>query len=59
MTFRTIRKMRSTTPTTILFLNVEFTVQLSYLSNFWISLNLFLINNKVDLDLLRKKDCVR
>ena len=59
MTFHTIRKMRSTTPTTILFLNVEFTVQLSYFSNFWISLNLFLINNKVGLDLLRKKDCVR
>ena len=39
-------------------LNVEVTIQLKYLSNFWRLLNLTLINCEIELDLSCKKDCV-
>ena len=39
-------------------LHVEDTIPLKYLSNFWRSLNLPLINCEIELDLLWTKDCV-
>ena len=39
-------------------LNVEVTIPLKYLSNFWRALNLLLINCKVGIDLSRTKDFV-
>ena len=39
-------------------LKVEVTIPLKYLSNFWRSLDLPLINYKMELDLLWTKDCV-
>ena len=39
-------------------LNVEVTIPLKYLSNFWKFLDLPLINCEIELDLSRKKDCV-
>ena len=36
----------------------EVTIPLKYLSNFWISLDLSLINCEIELDLSRTKDCV-
>ena len=39
-------------------LNVEVTIPLKYLSNFWRFLDLPLTNRETELDLLSKKDCV-
>ena len=39
-------------------LNIEVTISFKYLSNFWRSLNLPLINCEVELDLSWAKDCV-
>ena len=39
-------------------LNVEVSIPLKYLSNFWKFLDLPLINCEIELDLSRKKDCV-
>ena len=39
-------------------LNVEVTIPLKYLSNFWRFLDLPLTNCETELDLLSKKDCV-
>ena len=47
---------RSPQPT-VLVLNVEFTIPLKYLSNFWRFLNLSLINCEIELNLSWTKDC--
>ena len=39
-------------------LNVEVTIPLKYLSNFWRFLDLPLINCEIELDLSGKKDCI-
>ena len=42
----------------VLALNVEVTIPLKYLSNFWRSLDLPLVNCEIELDLSWTKDCV-
>ena len=39
-------------------LNIEVTISLTYLINFWRSLGFSLMNSEVELDLLWTKDCV-